>query len=165
MPLGGNTPGLSKFTDIIATMIQRDKESQPRLLDFGVIQDDWALKCNSYPVPIPKESYLICRSVSLPNKEMLSTEMTEAKNKTHLHKAEDEDMMEQDMAPVPVNDIVKLKYVTVIQIEHLHEYDVARPSEPRLKPGDRVLVAWVSNDPVVVDVLTSVNAFLRRDGG
>ena len=34
-----------------------------------------------------------------------------------------------------------------------------------LKPGDRVLVAWVSNDPVVVDVLTSVNAFLRRDGG
>lgn len=165
MPLGGNTPGLSKFTDIIATMIQRNEESKPRLLDFGVIQDDWALKCNAYPVPIPKESYLICRSVSLPNTEMLQTENTVAKNKTHRHLAEDTDMMEQDMAPVPVNDIVKMKYVTVIQEKHLHDYDVARPSEPRLKPGDRVLVAWVSNDPVVVDVLTSVNAFLRRDGG
>lgn len=36
---------------------------------------------------------------------------------------------------------------------HLHSVDI-----PVLKPGDRVLVAWVHNDAVVIDVITPASS-------
>ena len=165
MPLGANTPGIEGLTDVIFSAVQEQLNSQPRVLDFGVIQYDWSLKCNAYPMPVPKESYLICRSVALPTHEWLWTRYTEAQNKPHTHKYPDEDMFEQNMEPVACNDVLHIKSFTVKQIEHNHEYDVARPSERHLAPGHHVLVAWVGNDPVVVDVLFSVDAAFRRYGG
>ena len=36
---------------------------------------------------------------------------------------------------------------------HSHTVDI-----PKLRPGDRVLVAWIQNEAVVVDVITSANS-------
>lgn len=36
---------------------------------------------------------------------------------------------------------------------HSHTVDI-----PKLKPGDRVLVAWIQNEAVVIDVITSASS-------
>lgn len=39
---------------------------------------------------------------------------------------------------------------------HTHKVEITRP----LKTGDRVLVAWVQNDPVVIDVIVQADSIL-----
>lgn len=50
------------------------------------------------------------------------------------------------------------------KIEQPHEHEVPVPESMRsLKPGDRVLVAWVQSEPVVVDII--VEASVLQEGG
>ena len=43
---------------------------------------------------------------------------------------------------------------TSVNGEHAHSHDVYLPEKMRgLKPGDRVLVAWVNNDACVIDII------------
>lgn len=73
------------------------------LLDFGSIQTDGSLVADTFPVPIPKSDYSVCRLLA--------------------------------GLPVATED---------------HSF---QGSLPKLRPGDRVLVAWVQQEPVVVDVV------------
>ena len=65
--------GFQHLGNILRNEIQKTTKS-PLVLDFGVIQEDYSLLTNTYPVPIPVEDYSICRSVSWnPAKPMTMT--------------------------------------------------------------------------------------------
>ena len=69
------------------------------------------------------------------------------------------------LVEVPMLDIFT-NYTTSSQKAHDHGVDIARPSQRCLKAGDRVLVAWVYNDAVVIDIIKSASEiFGEGDGG
>ena len=123
MSQGDNTPGMSKFAGVIDSMIEKRKD-KALLLDFGVIQGDLSLMTNTFPLPIPKKDYLCCRHLrAVPEKDQWATKEAGY----HAHPG-------CEGSPAGA---------------HTHKF---QPHEV-LKKGDRVLVAWVQNDPVVIDVL------------
>lgn len=175
MSKGDNSPGMSHLAGVMTGLI-RDASSSPPVLDFGIIQGDGSLLTNMYPIAIPATDYLVCRSCVLPDKEEVSSYETEAKNKAHRHKFDDELILEGETtsagdpahthkAQIPMLDIVTMS-TTVNQVSHAHTVNIARPSERCLKAGDRVLVAWVFNDAVVIDIIKSASEiFISEDHG
>lgn len=107
-------PGTSKLASVLSQRMKRENES-PLLLDFGEIQANGSLVTNTFPVPIPKGDYSVCRLV---NGYTLATSDSSwtghLQNDKHIHSSP---------SGVPG-----------------HSHDVPMP---KLKPGDRVLVAWV----------------------
>lgn len=83
-----NNPGVNKLARVINGRINRNME-MPLALDFGVIRKGYALKINTFKVPIPKGDYMVSKAL-------------------------------------------------------------AGKEGQTVKPGDRVLVAWVQDMPVVV---------------
>ena len=130
MSKGDNTPGMSRLAGVIGGMVRKGQD-QPVILDFGTIQSNYSLITNRYPVEIPASDYLICRCAGLPNSETVSST-------SHTHTYEGD--QRTGSASVRV--------------------DIARKSQNHVKPGDRVLVAWVDNDAVVIDIVyTATNVF------
>lgn len=117
-------PGTSKLASVLSQRMKRENES-PLLLDFGEIQANGSLVTNTFPVPIPKGDYSVGRLV---NGYTLATSDSSwtghLQNDKHIHSSP---------SGVPG-----------------HSHDVPMP---KLKPGDRVLVAWVQNEAVVVDII------------
>ena len=100
----------------------------PPALDFGTIQGDMSLLTNKFPLPIPQSDYMVCRDVAIgaENDVLYKTRDTEPRSKV-------------DFSGEP---------------NTTHFHDVLICEKMRwLKPGDRVLVAWVGNDPCVVDLI------------
>lgn len=117
-------PGTSKLASVLSQRMKRENES-PLILDFGEVQANGSLVTNTFPVPIPKGDYSICRSVigyTLATSE--SSWIGHLQSDKHIHGSP---------SGVPA-----------------HSHDVPMP---KLKPGDRVLMAWVQNEAVVVDVI------------
>lgn len=110
------SPGLNKLARTISERAEKvaGKAERDLVLDFGAIQKDMSLLTNTFPIPIPRKEYHVCRLVG------------------------------------------GLKYTTgggqhsqySGSGEHSH---TLKP--PQIKPGDRVLVAWVQNEAVVIDVV------------
>ena len=123
MSQGDNSPGISKLAGVINDMARKNRDTS-LVLDFGVINGDLSLTTNTFPIPIKKKDYLCCRHLrAVPEKDQWTTK--EAGDHTH---------------PGSAGSIAG---------DHRHKF---QPHEV-LKIGDRVLVAWVQNDPVVIDVL------------
>lgn len=118
MSHGDNSPGISRLAGVFQNLA--DKQI-PRdlVLDFGEIQDDLSLLTNTYPIPIPKKDYQVCRHLK---KNTLRTGST------------------------AVGELGT----------HSHSYE----QREWLKKGDRVLVAWVQNDAVVLDVIVEASEVL-----
>lgn len=109
--------GISKMAAVLSERMKVENAS-PLSLDFGGIEADYSLTTNTFPVPIPRQSYMVCRG--------LSGLSLSASGGTHGgHESGDG--------------------------SHSHS-----ASMPMLSPGDRVLVAWVQNVPVVVDVIVRI---------
>lgn len=53
-------PGTAKLAQVLDKRTSQKTES-PLTLDFGEIQANGSLKTNTFPVPIPKGDYTICR--------------------------------------------------------------------------------------------------------
>ncbi len=118
MPYQGN-PGVSKLGQVMSKRIAKQNES-PLVLDYGSIEADYSLKTNTFPVPIPKSDYTVCRHVG---GLVLGTEggtHSGHESGTGKHK---------HSIPVPV-----------------------------IKPGDRVLVAWIQNEVTVIDVIVPASS-------
>lgn len=110
-----NHVGANKMAKVLSERMKKEGES-PLALDFGIIEEDYGLTTNTFPVKIPRGDYSVCRHVS-----GLSTVVSggtheghEKGNGTH---------------------------------EHVVDFQ-------KLSPGNRVLVAWVKNEAVVIDVIT-----------
>lgn len=55
-------PGASKLGKVLAQRMSKQSES-PLVLDYGSIEADYSLKTNTFPLPIPKSDYTVCRHV------------------------------------------------------------------------------------------------------
>jgi hypothetical protein len=99
-------------------------DEHPPILDFGTIQNDMSLRTNSFPCPIPRSDYVVCRSLTwgAEGSVLAKTDSYDTSGGEH---------------------------------NHPHTHDVLVGSKQRsLRPGDRVLVAWVGDDTVVIDLIS-----------
>ena len=118
MSKGDNSPGISRLAGVFQ-MLADKQVPKDLLLDFGTIQSDGSLLTNTFPIPIPKKDYQVCRH--LRGHTATTSSRSVGDHGSHSHTVS------------------------------IHE---------ALKKGDRVLVAWVQNDAVVIDVLVEASAVL-----
>ena len=131
--------GTGKLAAVLSRRMNKENES-PLVLDFGEIQANGSLVTNTFPVPIPKGDYSVCRGLTLGRTGGKLAETDESG--AHEHKeGRHEGHADGDGS-------------------HLHEGGIHRhavliPDKMRsVGPGDRVLVAWVQSEAVVVDIIT-----------
>ncbi len=117
-------PGTAKLATVLSERMRKETES-PFVLDFGEIQGNYSLVTNTFPVPIPKGDYSVCRSINgYPLGTSESSWIGHIQGDKHIHDN-----------PSGFSR---------------HSHDVLLP---KLKAGDRVLVAWVQSEAVVIDVI------------
>lgn len=92
---------MSQLAKVLDNRIREWSAPVP-VIDYGTIQPDGSLLCDQFGIPIPKDEYQICRTLSI------------------------------------------------------KEGDI----NMKIKKGDRVLVVWTDEDPVVVDVLLGADEVL-----
>lgn len=166
-------PGMSKLAKAIDAQMKRyhDDITGDLTIDFGIIGGDWSLQVNSFPQPIPKGDYYVCRSLTMGLKDDILTktqEIGKAHSGSHQHKTINAACTEggavsgtvgeatgpADDPPDPPDRPVNEKGSDTHDGEHQHH--VLVPEKMRsLKPGDHVLVAWVQNEVCVIDIIIS----------
>lgn len=132
--------GMNKLARVLHGRMQTERDAYSDLvLDFGVIQSDYSLLTNTYPIPIPKTDYLVLRQLTLGNTgDVLTNTGTKG---AHTHSGGTHGGHESGDGSH-----------THSGGEHGHT--VLIPEKMRwLKPGDRVLVAWVQHDAIVLDII------------
>lgn len=116
--------GATALTNTLHSMIHSIAD-RPPVLDFGKINADYSLTTNTFPKPIPKNEYSVCRQLLYDPNEPLTETYVDG---NHDH------------------------YGAVEREPHSHE--VKLPLKMRwLRPGDKVLVAIIGNEFVVIDVV------------
>ena len=119
------SPGANKLTAALASMIDK-KGDKTLVLDFGIILGDYSLKTNTFPIPIPKSDYSVCRAITY-----------DPRRATHA----DVLRTEHDGPPRRV-------------FAGSHVHNVRLPEKMYwIRPGDKVLVAWVQDEACVVDIV------------
>lgn len=123
--------GASKLAQVIAERIASQTQ-RPDALELGTIQGDMSLKLDRFAVPIPRGEYLIAEWTVKINLPAFSVNG----NQTGL-----KDSLNGDVT----GDAIFNLQPTVID-------GVKIEIKPDLKPGDRVLIAWINDniDPVVL---------------
>jgi len=128
--------GASKLAQVIAERIST-QTARPDALELGTIQGDMSLKLDRFAVPIPKGEYLVSEwaaKLGLPDFFLVGM---------------GEYPVKDDGSPEPATEWTpqtrwdwKPREIDEVKIE----------IKPDLKPGDRVLVAWVNDhtDPVIL---------------
>ena len=131
--------GMNKLARVLHGRIQGEREAHSSLvLDFGEIQKDYSLLTNTYPIPIPKADDLVLEDLTLGETGTKLTTTTQNGAHTHGNNGSHGGHVGGDGSH-----------------EHessgTHSHTVLIPEKLRwLKPGDRVLVAWVQHDAIVV---------------
>lgn len=117
-----STKGISKLGAVMQERMQKVNGMSPQALDFGVIQTDYSLKTNSYTKAIPKTDYSVLIDLTIgPAGGVLTNTLSDGRHGGH----------ESGNGS--------------------HSHTIAIPEKLRaLAPGDRVLVAWVQSEAVVV---------------
>ena len=144
--------GASKLARVIAERIG-SQTARPDALELGTIQGDMSLKLDRFAVPIPQGEYLISEwkvKLILPEFFLLGTE-TCMETMGFVTPAASVD---SEGNPLPGS---VTKGLARYSFNPAEINKVAIEIKPELKPGDRVLVAWVNNhtDPVVVSKVVS----------
>lgn len=103
-----------------------DMSQLPDILDYGVIQGDMSILLNKFPVPIPQTDYTVCRQLTIGPVNAYLTKT--AVDGSHSHPT---------ASPPGTHE-----HVTLIPEKMRH-----------IQPGDRVLVAWVDDEPCVIDLV------------
>ena len=116
--------GANALTNTLRGMIKGISE-QPPQLDTGKINSDYSLTTRTFPRPIPKNEYSVCRHLLYDPSVPLTQTYVDG---SHDHYGQ-----------VPAET---------------HQHNVRLPSKMRrLKPGDKVLVAILGNEFVVIDII------------
>ncbi|MBQ9348170.1 MAG: hypothetical protein IJT94_12695 [Oscillibacter sp.] len=115
-------------------------------LDIGEILDDYSLKPNTYDEPIPQDAWSVCRQLTLGETDTHLTFTIPAgnpKDGTHSHGSSGIHSHGSTSGGAHVHTN-----------EGPHVHDVLIPEKMRwVKPGDRVLIAWVGREAVVIDII------------
>lgn len=165
-----NLDGVNRLGRVLQSQIYKTMQSPP-VLDFGIIQEDYSLLTNSFPAAIPLDGYLVCRSVSYnPAKPLTMTWW--AGEAPSVQGWENEDWSEAGWQgggsdkhnppdAIPSHGHGGKGESAIDCGKHYH--DVYVPDKMRwIKPGDRVLVAWVGVDAVVVDLLYQAKEVIKN---
>ena len=128
--------GASKLAQVIAERIG-SQTARPDALELGTIQGDMSLKLDRFAVPIPQGEYLISEWTA----KLILPDFIIDGNQNGL---------KDSLNGAVTGDATFNFQPTII-------YNVKIEFKPELKPGDRVLVAWVNDhtDPVVVSKVVS----------
>jgi len=128
--------GANKLAQVIAERIST-QTAMPDALELGTIQGDMSLKIDRFAVPLPAGEYLITEWTAKLNLPAFSIEGNQNGLKDSLNGAVTGDAT-FNFHPTVI-DGVKIEF------------------KPDLKPGDRVLVAWVNDhtDPIVISKVVS----------
>lgn len=117
--------GVAMLGAVLTDRMKNVNGINPQTLDFGAIQADYSLKCNSYSQAIPKTDYSVL--IYLTNGAVLTNTASAGKHGGHESG------------------------------DGSHSHTIATPDTLRaLVPGDRVLVAWVNDEAVVVGRVTKI---------
>lgn len=136
-----NDIGINNLGIVLKNQITKECES-PLILDFGEIQDDYSLKTNTFPIPIPVSDYLVCRSLTI-GKEGGIIAVSDKYNHSHVVNAGEH------------------KHNISVD-EHSHEVFISSKM-CTVKPHDRVLVAWVGSDAVVIDIILKAEVIIENE--
>lgn len=128
--------------------IAKGISNRPPQVDVGQINGDFSLTINSLRVPVPKDSYSVCRSVLYSDKYPLT---------------EDTAGFPEKLPPTGTKIAIPDGQHThacgnpecpwsLPNGAHYHFVDLP-PKMRRLKPGDKVLVAIVANEFIVIDII------------
>ncbi len=118
------SPGTSALASVLGNMAEA-KSNKPLSLDFGVIQADYSLKTNTFGIAIPRGEYSVCRCVTYDPGVPLTQTYCDGG-----HSQPDAGYGGEHINQVELP--VKMYWI---------------------RPGDRVLVAWVDNEAVVIDLV------------
>lgn len=166
-PAEGN-PGINHLALALQGQMERNHNARSALvLDFGVIQADYSLLTNTYPIPIPKSDYMVCRQVTLGPTNFILAKTQDIglpHSGSHIHHTMDltcsshggsvTGTVGEETGAAPDPPIPAQKTAGGDGSDGMHQHHVLIPEKMRkLLPGDRVLVAWVQNDAVVVDLV------------
>lgn len=162
-----SSEGISRLANVIHRRVSDMGKASfgDLLLDFGTILSDYKLLTNTYPNPIPKEDYLVLRQLTLGNTGDIlakTQEIGKPHSGSHIHKTINLTCPDGNVsgtvgeatgaAPDPPNPPESSAGGDSSDGQHQHH--VLIPEKMRwLKPGDRVLVAWVQHDAVVIDII------------
>ena len=123
------THGANQLTNTLTHMMKGIAE-QPPQVDFGIINSDYSITLNSFPKPVPKDEYSVCRHLLYDPEVPLTTTYSNDDR-------EDGEHDHPDASP-PGG----------------HTHLVKLPPKMRwLQPGDKVLVAVVQNEFIVIDIV------------
>lgn len=138
--------GMNHLARVLHGRIKENSDARSDLvLDFGVIQNDYSLLTNTYPIAIPKADYLVLRQLTLGNTGDVLTKTQYSGSHAH-------SLMNLDCSDG--GSVTGTVGASGEQADGSHQHNVLIPEKMRwIKPGDRVLVAWVQHDAVVLDII------------
>lgn len=166
-PSSGNK-GVNHLAQVLAEQSKKDQDRNSALvLDFGEIMDDYSLQTNTFSIPIPVEDYHVCRQLTLGKTGDIlakTQEIGSPGSGEHNHKKVATLL---DSRGLPCTGTIGIPAAGQPGPpdppqssagsggdEGAHQHHVLIPEKMRrLKPGDRVLVAWVQSEAVVVDII------------
>ena len=158
--------GINKLAGVFQERMHRISD-KPQVLDFGEIQPDMSLLTNLFPKPIPQEDYMVCRQVTLGRTYDILAKTQDIGmpySGSHIHHTHDLTCSHhggivtgttgEETSAAPDPPIPPERQKGSDSSDGMHQHHVLIPEKMRwLEPGDRVLVAWVGDDPVVVDLI------------
>ena len=137
--------GANSLTSTLKTMI-RGVSDKGVVIDFGKINSDYSLTTNSFPEPIPKDSYNVCRSLLYHEDYPLTEDVAGTPKKL----PKDTKISIPDGAHM--HNCGCHHCLWTLDGQHYHWVELPKKMR-RLKPGDKVLVACVANEAVVIDIV------------
>lgn len=138
---------IQKLGNVLSDRMKRTASSAvPTTLELGVINANLSLTTDSLKTPIPKGDYMV--SLALTHKNYYTyNELNSSAKAPHHHEGGTHEQFQG--TGYHSHD------------DGLHDHRV--PSVFRqLEPKDRVLVAWIGNEPVVVDIVVSSNTITEN---
>lgn len=152
-----NNEGINMLGRVLQNRMLQTADKPPPL-EFGVIQGDYSLLTNKYPIPIPQTDYLVCRHLTYGDTEDVLT-ITQPKGRTGPYEHEIDEFGHKGLSGAPADGTHDHPPCTAPgcsgQMQNgQHRHEVLIPERMRwIKPWDHVLVAWVDADPVVIDII------------
>ena len=166
---GESNLGLNKLAQVMQARMNRNQDANngALILDFGTIQPDMSLKTNTFAIPIPQTDYHVCRQLTLgPTHNILAKtqDMGKPHSGSHIHNTHSLTCSShggsvtgttgEATSAAPDPPIPSERTAGGDSHDGEHQHHVLIPEKMRqIKPGDRVLVAWVQSEAVIVDIV------------
>lgn len=162
-----NNQGLNKLARVMQDRMGRNMGANSELLlDFGEVLPDYSLKTNTFAIPIPVTDYHVLRQQTLGDTDQILTKTQDIgmpHSGNHIHNTIDlTDSMGgavtgtvgEATGPAPPPTVPAKRSDGGDGADGMHQHHVLIPEKLRkIKPGDRVLVAWVQSEAVIIDII------------